>query len=394
MPVTITDKKACFGCTACFAICPTKAIQMKPDEEGFFYPQVDMDKCIHCDKCIRACPMKNQCENNYPLTIYAAKNRDLQIRMVSSSGGVFSALARYIEQEDGVIYGAAFDEEHNVVHTRATGNQWVRFCESKYVQSDLNISFQNVRADLESGKLVLFSGTPCQIDGLKAFLTQSRVALDNLLMVDIVCHGTPSPTIWREWLNWKMDGQAVGQIHFRDKKEVGWHKSTLTLESEGGSVISKEPQNKGVFWKLFFNHFILKPACGVCPFANFQRIGDFTLGDYWGVEHHHPEMDDDRGTSLVMINSVKAEKVWEKIKDQFEFIEIEKEACLQPNLQSPSQHNPQRDVFWMQFRKHGFQYASKYIGLLETKGAEKYLLLGKRKMHSLIQRIGKRMHMV
>lgn len=388
MPVSIKDKHDCFGCSACRAICPTNAIQMTKDEEGFFYPEINTEKCVNCEQCVRVCPMKNRCENEFPLNIFAARNKNMQVRMRSSSGGVFSELAQYVEQKNGVVYGAAFDENKNVVHERATGNQWRHFCESKYVQSDMRDSYRSVRDDLKSGRFVLFSGTPCQVDGLKSFLTLAKVPQDNLLTIDIVCHGTPSPAIWQDWLKWKAKEQAIREVHFRDKKEVGWHHSTLTLISGDGKEIAKEPQSKGVFWKLFFNHIILKPACGNCPYASFKRVGDFTLGDYWGIEKHYPQMDDDKGTSLLMVNTQKAKEVWMNIQSQFDFCDVKISECEQPNLKSPSKHSPQRSVFWQQYKKHGFEYASKYIGLMETTKREKVLLKLKRKCKSLFKKLG------
>lgn len=357
------------------------------DEEGFFYPRINSDICVNCGKCVKICPQKQSRSNEEPMRIFAAKHRDMQVRMNSSSGGVFSALAQYVERLNGIIYGAAFDEFYDVVHMRATGKQWTFFRGSKYVQSDLRDTFRNIKEDLMGGKTVLFSGTPCQVAGLKSFLAFAKIPQENLITIDIICHGTPSPRIWKEWLKWKVDDNSINSINFRDKKNVGWHNSALTLIGENGREISKESHGVGLYSKLYFNHLISKPSCGVCSFASFHRIGDITLGDCWGIEKHHPQFDDDKGISLVMVNTEKAQEVWKRVEMQFDCIELTQEECLQPLLVAPSKHSPQRDVFWEQYYKYGFEYAAKFIGLMTSQGIDRQVMRIRRKLYYVIKRI-------
>ena len=197
LPILFATPYECCGCTACSSACPVNAIQMTADEEGFLYPLVDEKICIGCGKCEQVCQLKNDEGRSDPLFIYAAKNIDLDSRMHSSSGGMFRLLAEYMETQGGVIYGAAFDDAFRVCHQRAVcQNEWEKFCVSKYVQSDMGDCYSMVKKDLEDGLPVLFSGTPCQIEGLNRFLVD--VDTDKLLICDMICYGVPSPKIWRE----------------------------------------------------------------------------------------------------------------------------------------------------------------------------------------------------
>lgn len=371
MPIDIKDKTQCYGCSACYAVCPVDAIEMKQDERGFFYPVVETTRCVKCDLCRDVCPFLNGNEHHHPLAIYAAKNRNNDIRISSSSGGVFSEIACYIEKENGVIYGAAFSEIYEVVHKRATGNAWVDFKGSKYVQSNICNTMRSTGEDLQTGRKVLFTGTPCQVDGLKHYLTLRQIDMENLITIDIVCHGTPSPVIWKEWLSYITKGERIDSILFRDKQFGGWHGSTLTVKDDKGSILAKDTQSNGLFFQLFFNGLILKPSCGSCKYANCKRAGDFTLGDFWGIETVHPEMDDNRGTSLVMINSPKAMKLWQNIEKNIISIEVEERNCLQPNLKSPSSINAWTDDFWEEFDRKGLVPAAKTFGFLDRVGLEK-----------------------
>lgn len=356
LPTLFSDPHDCCGCTACQASCPVNAIRMVPDNEGFLYPRIDQDKCIGCGTCERVCQLKSPRDQGEPLAIFAVKNKDLDCRMKSSSGGMFSLLAEFVEKQGGVIYGAAFDNGLKVCHMRATSrNEWERFCAAKYVQSDLNDCYSQVRKDLEFGKTVLFSGTPCQVEGLIRFLGNKHT--DKLITCDIVCHGVPSPAIWQDWLSIveRKKGQDAHAVNFRDKTPSGWHKSSLSLFGKDGIAFFSGTHADNTFSRLFFSHLIVRPSCHKCPYASYHRPGDLTLGDYWGIEKHLPEFDDDKGVSLVMCNSKRGRAVFESVCGQTEFVQITKEQSIQPNLVKPSDESNNRLLFWNLFHRIGLE---------------------------------------
>lgn len=386
------EKEKCCACTACFSKCPVNAIEMRTDEEGFTYPYVIKDRCVNCGQCIAVCPLQKENVNDEPIQIIAAKNKKMETRMNSSSGGVFSILAEYIEKQEGRIYGVAFNDDFSVIHKGADKHkEWQSFCTSKYVQSDLfsNHIFQNIKEDLRNNRYVLFTGTPCQVDGLKQYLKGENI--DKLLTVDIVCHGVPSPGIWKEYLNKleKKEKTKISQVNFRDKKD-GWHNSKLRIASKN-NVILHEAQSENFFSKLFFNHFIMRPSCYCCEYSNFRRCSDITLGDYWGIEKYYPKLDDNKGVSLILINSNKGLKILEVIKNQMESISIKKEEALQPNLCQPSFKPGNREIFWKAYKKKGLIYAGKRVGLLKPVGKEKICIFLERLLQKIKNEIKKLM---
>ena len=372
------SKYDCCGCSACYAICPVKAIYFIVDDEGFQYPYVNQDMCINCRKCESVCPLKLKQKDSNPLHIYAAKNKNELIRKNSSSGGIFSLLADFIESSGGVIYGAAFDEKYAVKHMRAeTAAEWKKFCGSKYVQSDLNDVFLQIRADLKTGREVLFSGTPCQIDGLKQYLKHEKVSLDHLLTCDIVCHGVPSPLIWKEYLEYLQNAsdREIESVSFRDKEKLGWHNSTLTIKDKEQCTILTETQRDNYYFQLFLCHEILRPVCHKCRYSNFSRPGDITLGDFWGIEKNFKQFDDDKGVSLVMVNTEMGERVWKVIQNNAEYFEVSQEQCIQPNLERPSEQGVGRKRFWHWYKKYGFKRTGQSRGYLPMSFFEKVLKL-------------------
>ena len=368
-------KYDCCGCTACYSACPTKAITMTLDYEGFFYPKIDKLQCINCGKCKKVCPLCNENSYSDSKKIYAVKNKDTYIRKNSSSGGVFSLIAELVQSQGGVVYGAAFDDTFVVRHMRSdVKDGWKKFCVSKYAQSDMNKIYYDVQQDLYEGKTVLFSGTPCQVDGLKHFLDGTKMG--NLITCDIVCHGTPSPKVWADYLKYisQYTGKTIGTISFRDKESVGWHKSNLTIKDTDGCIILSESTKENLFFQLYFNHDILRPSCYHCHYTNFQRPADITLGDFWGIEKSFSEFDDNIGTSLVLLNSDVGEKIWSQICNRTEYIQVSKEQCLQPNLVRPSKENPRRSEFWQWYKRHGLINYAQRMGYLPSNAVEKLLI--------------------
>ena len=247
----ITKKNNCFGCTACANICPKHAISMEYDENGFKYPKVDKDKCINCGLCKRICPANNEVKKNDNICVYAAKNKNDNIRRKSTSGGLFTAISNYVLEKKGVVYGSIMNNDFKVVYLRAESKKDIdNMRGSKYVQSDLKETFSSIKKDLEKNLMVLFVGTPCYVQGLKSYL---RKEYDNLILCDIVCHGVPSPLIFDEHVNFINKMGKLKKYTFRDK-EIGWRGTNVTIEydtkKESNTVVSD------IFSNLYFDGYI------------------------------------------------------------------------------------------------------------------------------------------
>ncbi len=337
--ITIKDKKDCCGCHACATICAKHCITMQADEEGFLYPIVDEDACTDCGLCEKVCPVINQSEPRKPLKVYAAKNKDEEIRRQSSSGGIFTLLAEKIINEGGVVFGARFDEEWNVIHSWTDTIEGIAaFRGSKYVQSTIGDTYREAREFLKQGRKVLFSGTPCQIAGLKKYL---RKDYDNLLTVDVVCHGVPSPLVWRKYLDETREQlrakRGIGKnsvpssmdelpvitgISFRDKTN-GWKKFGFRLRyaaseaaenTVSASAIKEEmeilqPFAENVFMQGFLANLYLRPSCYACPTKQGKSHSDITIADFWGINNIDPSFDDDKGCGAVFINTEKGSNI-------------------------------------------------------------------------------------
>ncbi len=350
----LTDNKdECMGCTACKNICPKEAIDMIKDEEGFEYPQIDKSKCVDCGLCDKVCPYVN---NNKQQTnvFYGAKLKDLSVRKESSSGSVFTALAKYIIENKGIVYGASLEDDYIVYHIRVDNIDNIsKLKKSKYVQSKLNCIFKSVKKDLKEKKLVLFSGTPCQIDGLYNYLKGDDTQC--LYTCDLICHGVPSPKVFNDYLLY-ISNNKVYNIHnfnFRNKK-YGWgsHYETYTLKNK--SVVSSK------YRQLFYSNTILRPSCYTCQYSTTNRVGDITIGDFWGIENIDKKLYDKDGISLVIINSTKGNELFDKVKDELEcFIVEDTKKALQRNLVSPTSKPNNREFFWNDYKSKSFKYIIK-----------------------------------
>ncbi len=355
--------KECCGCTACEAICNQRAIVMTPDSMGFKYPKVDMSKCVECGMCERVCSFNDHyaTPDNFSSPVpYGVRMKEIQEVMKSRSGGAFVAFSDFILDKGGVIYGAGFKDHFVVAHKRAaSGEERDEFRGSKYVQSDLTGIFRQVREDLKNGLWVLFSGTPCQVSGLKSFLPEKLQ--ERLVAVDMVCHGVPSPNIWKDFLSYIEDKtkKTVVGVNFRDKQRFGWkaHKESLYLAN------TPQPVSSSTYAGLFFKNIMLRPSCGECHYCNLRRTGDLTLADFWGWEKTGSHInDDDKGLSLVLVNTQKGKDVFNTVKNQFEVIEPRLEDCLQTHLRVPASLNPMSEKFKADYSEHGFNYVLKKYG--------------------------------
>ncbi len=356
------DKKECCGCTACSNVCPTKAIEMKADEEGFKYPSIDQDKCINCGLCKKTCDFQYERSDFAEPKIYAAKHKNESIRNESTSGGAFSAISDYILKNNGVVYGVRLNENMVAIHSRATTSEEInRFKGSKYVQSDLNSVFEQVKDDLNNFKMVLFSGTPCQCAGLNSFLEKKGCNQDRLILCDIVCHGVPSPKVFSDYIDLieRENKKKVVNYAFRSKTN-GWHRHTEGCMFEDGSQ-DFSSRKMSVNKKLFYDGNTLRPSCYECRYTSFSRPSDITIADFWGIEKIMPEFDDNKGVSLILVNTQKGNIVFNEIKGDLEIRESDKQGCLQHNLQQPTAKPQNRSEFWKTYRKKGFKYISDTI---------------------------------
>lgn len=353
----LNNKYSCSGCTACAQSCPKQCITMSSDYEGFKYPIVDETRCIQCGICIKVCPWKKR---KVPKTIncftepivYAAKCKDKNIRLNSTSGGIFTVLSDYILQLQGGICGAVYNTstqkvEHTITFTTEGRN---KMRGSKYVQSELSNTFQDIKTLLEQDKWLLFTGTPCQTAGLLSFLKKDY---PKLVIVDILCHSVPSPLILHEILK----KYAPTNISFRDKS-LGWRKSYSFQIKENNKII-----HNNTFLNLFFKGLINRPSCYNCIFTNTYRTSDLTIGDYWNIKAIDSKFEDPLGVSCILINSPKGKYIFEQIQNKIENIRTDLkpalQACLQQHTTEPVQ---KRRKFWTDYQEKGFDYCNKNYG--------------------------------
>lgn len=302
--IQINDKTLCCGCTACAGVCPKNCIAITSDQEGFSYPIADASICIECGKCERVCPFLNPKSRREALAIYAANNKDTDIRLQSSSGGLFTLLAEQMIRHGGVVFGARFDENWQVVISYTETIEGIaQFRGSKYVQSRVDNAYHDARSFLKEGRSVLFSGSPCQIAGLNHFLQKKY---SNLITLDYVCHGAPSPLVWSKYLDnvTKEHRHNIKMINFRDKTN-GWHKYNFVIEMDKtySNLSVHTCHRSNLYMQAFLSNLILRPSCHKCLAKEGRSMSDLSIADYWGVEHLLPKMDDDKGTSMLFINS-------------------------------------------------------------------------------------------
>lgn len=318
--INIVKKSDCTGCTACKSICPQKCIEMKRDEEGFLYPQVDKEKCINCGVCEKVCPVKNAGKTEKKQKAYVFQNRDDKIRRESTSGGAFTAIAEWVIRKNGVVFGVQFDEDFKVVHGKAEKlEDLAKFRNSKYVQSEVGNAFLDVKEYLENGRMVCFSGTSCQIEGLKSFL---RKDYDNLILVDVVCRAVPSPLIWEKYLSLKKkENEDINNIRFRDKF-YGYKYSNFAIFNQENKVTYHKGVESDPYLRAFFSNICDRPACYECKFKKLERESDITIWDCFHVEKYDSKLDDDKGTSRMLVNSEKGQKVIEELATENTVVEI------------------------------------------------------------------------
>lgn len=308
----LCERKYCTGCTACASVCPKGCITMAADEDGFLCPVIDAEKCVSCGLCEKTCPIVTPPEKpaNEPVA-YAAYSRDEKLRLDSSSGGIFSELAKVVLNEGGAVFGAAYNEAFEVVHICVENEtDLARLRGAKYAQSDLGGSYKDVKRRLEQGQKVLFSGTPCQVLGLKSFLHRNY---DNLLLVDMICHSVPSPLAWKRYLEHISEGKRLATVNLRSK-DTGWSRYGYSNRfdfSDGTCLMDRSGES--LYMKLFGGGYITSTACTNCPAKGYARVSDLSIGDFWGIWDVAPEMDDNKGTSVVLVQSAHGAEILRKI---------------------------------------------------------------------------------
>ncbi|OJU09405.1 MAG: hypothetical protein BGN88_09750 [Clostridiales bacterium 43-6] len=346
-----TDSECC-GCTACLHVCPKSAISMKESSEGFLMPEIDELLCIDCGRCQKVCEFKIDNKKTNNQTVFAVKKKEQ--RMESQSGGVFSAIAENFLDLGAVVYGVAMNN-FDAVYTRITNTDELKNLKgSKYVQVIVGDIYLDVEKDLGKNKTVLFGGTPCHVDGLLHYLKHKEVETSLLFTYDLVCHGVPSPRLFKEYIELTEFeyNSKVSDFNFRDKI-LKWHGTTMIVNDE--KVISEN------YARMYLSDLCLRNSCYNCKYAATNRISDITLGDFWGIEKFYPKFDDNKGCSLVIINTEKGKKIFEDIKSSIEYIESSLEECKQPNLMHSSNKPDNRDDFWKDYYEHGFKFSiSKY----------------------------------
>ena len=361
--IQISDKTQCCGCSSCAQRCPKMCITMVQDEEGFSYPQVDAATCIDCGLCEIVCPILNHKQAHEPIQIFAAKNPNEAIRKESSSGGIFTMLAEDVIHEGGIVFGARWDKDWNVVHDfidslnylnpREALNRVNLFRGSKYVQSDINGSYQKAEDFLKVGRKVLFSGTPCQIAGLKSYL---RKEYDNLLTVECACHGVPSSGLWQKYLSEVTNGKSILSINHRDKR-TGWRNYSVVIkftpsehsEQSKHSELS-DPHDDSPWTRAFIKNLTLRPSSHQCAFKTFKSQADITFADLWGDKTLMPEQNEDKGITLVIARSHKAAELLKNVKSIKDFT-LRDVVPFNGALVIPAKQNPRRLEFMSRLQK-------------------------------------------
>lgn len=360
MRVDTKKKEECCGCTACESACPHDAIRMEADGLGFLYPRIDDSKCVDCGLCVKVCQFGKgySREGRWDVPeVYAVRLKDEEQLSRSQSGGAFYALAVWMLERGGVVYGVGFADHFRVVHKRVeTVAELEELRGSKYVQSDLRGVFPRVKEDLRAGRQVLFSGTSCQVSGLQSYVGRRLSA--GLYTVDLVCHGVPSPAVWADYVDYVEHeaGEECQSVKFRDKA-FGWVGCTETFRFLSGNTIHRKS-----YVYMYFRHLMHRSSCHVCPYTNLKRCSDVTVGDFWGWTKISQEFGDNKGVSLVLVSSERGRELFDEAKSGLYLIPSNPTDCLQPQLQYPSGRHHLREAFIRDYEARGFEYVARRYG--------------------------------
>ena len=364
--IKLCDKDNCTGCAACMNICPYKAIKTYRDEKGFWYPDIDQSKCRSCKLCVKVCPILNKSKRYIGMqSVYACWSKTPETRYNSSSGGLFYELAVTVLNNGGVVCGAAFDSDFKVKHTIIDRIEQLHIIQgSKYVQSDTTEIYIPLSEHLKQGRTVLCSGTPCQIDGIVAYLHSKEINCNNLYTCDLICHGCPSPAFWDKYKDsiQRKYKSRLSEFDFR-YKQPGWmvFSAKAKFENEKEYICNT---NKDKFLRAFLYDYIIRENCQRCPYTNTNRVSDITMADFWGYQDNEEYSDDDKGISLAIVNTEKGRWLFEETKSNMVFIEKTLQEAVNGNrsLSKPWPANPNTDLFWKDYFSKGYRYVCwKYL---------------------------------
>lgn len=353
----IVEKKLCTGCTACASICPKNAITMIEKNDGFKYPVIDQEKCINCGLCKKICPVLSLQSNQSINKCYVGYSKDSNDKEKSSSGGIFSLVANYILDSKGLVIGAAFNNENKLVHISIDNkNDLLKLKGSKYLQSDLENVFKLVKEKVSTQK-ILFVGTPCQVAGLKAYLKKDY---DNLFCIDLFCHGVPSPKLFLKYVK-ELENKYNSKLlnyNFRDKT-TGWDTYSTTAQLENKTI--SELRTKNNYMKLFLSDIALRESCYNCSFKLGNKYSDITVGDFWGVKNHYPEMYSKNGVSAIIINSKKGQDIFETLKEKISYKECQLDEIVLGNksLKYSSIKPIKRETFFRELDEQSIERLTK-----------------------------------
>lgn len=382
----LAAKEYCTGCTACASACPRGCITMAADENGFLCPVIDAERCVSCGLCEKSCPVMNPVDvlKREP-NAYAAYSKDEQARLSSSSGGVFTEIAKAVLQRGGVVFGAAYNERFEVVHICVEDeSDLAKLRGAKYAQSDLCGVFAQIEQRLDKEIMVLFSGTPCQVAGLKRFLRKDD---PNLVTVDFVCHGVPAPVAWKKYVQYRagQDNQGTfpAAVNLRSK-ETGWSRyqySNAFEYSNGRRHV--ESSSESLYMKLFVGDYINRTSCANCRFKGYSRWSDLTIGDFWGIWDIAPQMDDNKGTSVVIIQTRKGETLFDQIKERciFQTVSLEEASAQNQSMLKSAPGNARREAALKLVRTGDFEKCEELFAAPKDCFSKKIL----RKLRSLLR---------
>lgn len=353
--------KECCGCFACMNICPRSCISFSRNSHGYYNPIINSD-CISCGKCLKVCQIDS--ENDYPETklVLGCRTRDDELLLSSSSGGMFSEIClsfQKLKSSETVVWGAAFDNELNVVHICNNVNNIGSIKGSKYVQSCINDAYSIIEKQLKSGINVVFSGTACQCVGLRKYMSERNIQTNNLLVIDVVCHGAGSPDVWNSYIDFieKQEHIKIIDYKFRNKK-IAWRGFHPEIYTPKGIYILKDSDVLMSYTKLY-GSLNLNETCFNCKYTNLNRPGDLSLGDYWGVENSDIDLNDNRGVSICLVNTSLGLCVYDDFKNNTICYEVNDNSYLQPQLISPVNKSVRYKSFWKDYVNKGYQYVYK-----------------------------------
>lgn len=377
--IEVQEKQKCCGCTACAAVCPKECIEMRKDEEGFLYPFADKNKCVECGACERVCPILNtKKEVPFEQAAYIVQNKDEQVLRESTAGGAFTAIAQYVLRHNGVVFGVELGDDLVARHIYVENEiELARFRNSKYVQSYVGGgAHKQVKSFLDQGKIVCFSGTPCQIEGLKNYLKKDY---ENLITVDVVCRAVPSPLIFRKYVEYqeKKMSDTIRTVRFRDK-HYGYKYSTMNVITDRNHGNYHQGVESDPWLRAFFSNICDRPSCHSCRFRKQYRVSDFTIWDCFHVGRFSKELDNDKGATRVLVHTEKGRKIFDAIKSNFHYIQATPETVVAgaEEMQKSVAPNGRRQAFFKDAnRMDGTELFHKYFPDTFRVKAEHYVRL-------------------